>query len=493
MFIRFLILQWKSARRASIWQKNLIINVIIGFFLLLFLLYLLLLGLLIDKIIRELSPGRDPLQVFNGILLYYFLFDILIRFMMQPLPRINIESFLHLPVRKSSILHYMTGRTILDIFNLIPLCILIPVLCTLVIPESGNLQALSWILSCIFLMLGNNFFTTYLKRLLGTKPLIIVTIGSVLGIIVLFDRIDIISLTLLSSAFFRYMMIHPVSLLIGASWMIMGYLFHYYFLKGHLYSDSIQSRKNSEFNAVTTSRYLSSMGITGTLIMLEMKLYWRNKRTRTIIYLLPVFILYGLLVYPDTHNMSNTFFLVLAGIFITGGLMLNYLNYAFGYESNYFDTLLTKPVDFKLYIRTKFQIAAGISTISYIFSIPYVYFGTNILLINTVMYLYNIGIYSYVLIFFATYNKKRFDLTRGASFNYQGISGMNWIAMIPAFIFPLIFIMVFNRIGLNILGLAILGLAGISGLLLNRFLVNGIIKNFYRRKYVMAGGFRERS
>jgi hypothetical protein len=29
--------------------------------------------------------------------------------------------------------------------------------------------------------------------------------------------------------------------------------------------------------------------------------------------------------------------------------------------------------------------------------------------------------------------------------------------------------------------------------LLNRFLVNGIVKNFYRRKYIMAGGFRERS
>ena len=66
MFVTFLSLEWKSAKRTSIWQKNLALNLVIGFFLFLALLYLLLLGIFIGKIIQKLYPGENPVIIFNN-------------------------------------------------------------------------------------------------------------------------------------------------------------------------------------------------------------------------------------------------------------------------------------------------------------------------------------------------------------------------------------------------------------------------------------------
>jgi hypothetical protein len=177
---------------------------------------------------------------------------------------------------------------------------------------------------------------------------------------------------------------------------------------------------------------------------------------------------------------------------MTGGMMLNYANYAFGYESCYFDGLLTKNIDFNQYILVKFYIAVLISTLCFILTIPYVFYGFKILLINAAMYLYNIGVLSFVLLYFATFNKKRIDLSRGGAFNYQGFGAMNWLALIPTFILPLLVYLPFRMSGHPNTGIAFTGFLGIIGLFFTRFLIRQITKSFFRRKYIMAASFREK-
>ena len=140
MFRKFLLLQFKTTTRSPIWQKNLAINIIIGFFLLLIAFYFLMLGLFIEQIMNQMFPHQDHLRLFNGFLLYYFLGDILIRFLGQSLPVLFVESFQHLPIRKGSIIRYMIGRTVFDVFNFLPLFIFIPVTFTIVIPHEGSLS-----------------------------------------------------------------------------------------------------------------------------------------------------------------------------------------------------------------------------------------------------------------------------------------------------------------------------------------------------------------
>jgi hypothetical protein len=492
MFLRFLLLQTKTATRSPIWQKNLALNLVIGFFMFLFTVYLLMLGLFIGQIMNELAPHKDHFQLFNGFLIYYFLGDILIRFLMQSLPALSIESFLHLPIRKGTIIRYMIGRTFFDVFNYLPLFIFIPVTFTIVFPNEGGLHALLWIVTLILLILSNNFLVVYLKRLLGSKPAVVGVLGLALVSLVVLDRMNLISLSVISAKIFGYFTHHPVAVILPVGWMIFTYWLQSHFLLKHLYPDEMQKKKVEEIHERAESRFLKSMGLTGSIISLEFKLYIRNKRTKTILYMAPVFLLYGMLFYPQPVYHNQNGFLLFVGVFMTGGMMLNYANYAFGYESAYFDGLLTKNINFEQYIRVKYYIAVLISTICYILTIPYLYYGYKILLINTAMYLYNIGILSFVLLYFATFNKKRIDLSRGGAFNYQGIGAMNWLAVLPAFILPLLVYLPFKMSGHPNAGIAFTGFLGVLGLFFMRSFIKLITKSFYKRKYIMAASFRER-
>ena len=130
--------------------------------------------------------------------------------------------------------------------------------------------------------------------------------------------------------------------------------------------------------------------------------------------------------------------------------------------------------------------------ICYVLTIPYVFFGTKILIINTVTFLYNIGILSFILLYMATYNKRRMDLSKGAAFNYQGLGASNWLAMLPAFLLPVFIYLPFSFAGVPYTGLIFIGVLGLIGLIFHRYLLKIIYNQFMGRKYIIAEGFREK-
>jgi hypothetical protein len=84
------------------------------------------------------------------------------------------------------------------------------------------------------------------------------------------------------------------------------------------------------------------------------------------------------------------------------------------------------------------------------------------------------------------------DLSKGAAFNYQGIGASNWLVLLPAFLLPIFIYLPFNYFGVPYTGLIVIGLLGIFGLLFNKSILKIITKQFYKRKYIMAEGFRKK-
>jgi len=487
----FLSHQWKEMKRSSIWQKNLALNIVLGFFILLMLFYLLLLGLFIDKILLEVKPDDDPIMVFNGILLYYFGAEFFMRFFMQSLPTLNIETYLHLPVKKSSIVHYVAAKSVFVIGNYLTWLVVFPFAFKVIVPAYDLATAWTWLIGFILLVFTNNFLATYIKRQLVNKPMIVGIFGLLLIGLIMLDVFDIISLSTLSAALFKGLLENPNWIVVPAILVILTYSMNYFLLRSKLYPDEIIHRKKEKMDSLANIRYLKSMGLTGQLISLDLRLIWRHKRTRSIVYMAPLFLGYGFFFYPNPVYKDSVGFLIFVGIFMTGGMMMNYLNYCFSYESNYFDNILTNYRDFEKYLRSKYLFAIAICTICYIITIPYVLFSKEILLINTMTYLYNLGFLSFVLFYFATFVKKRMDLSRGATFNYQGLGATHWLSMLPAFLLPVIIYLPFSWAGFQTAGLIFIGALGLAGLLFHKSMLNIILKQFYKRKYIMAEGFRE--
>ena len=51
--------------------------------------------------------------------------------------------------------------------------------------------------------------------------------------------------------------------------------------------------------------------------------------------------------------------------------------------------------------------------------------------------LFNLGVNSFVLMFSATYNVKRIELTKGAFFNYEGVGANQFVMLLPLLLIPI--------------------------------------------------------
>jgi len=482
--------QIKESTRSNFWQKQLILNIVIGFFILIMLLYLLMLGLFIDKILLEIKPDDDPIDIFNGIILYYFGFELMMRFMMQNLPTVNIESYLHLPIKKSAIINYLNFKSLLAIGNYLPLLVFIPFGIKVIAANYSGFVALVWILSVFFIALTNNFVAIYVKRQMSNKPMVTGTAGLTLIALILLDYFKVISFASISRSVFTGLIENPIGILFPVILLVSSYMLNFYYLKSKLYPEEIAKKTEIASDSSKAFQYLKQYGHTGQLIIKDIKLIWRHKRTRSIVFMAPIFLGYGFFFYPQDIYMEMTGFLIFVGIFMTGGMMLNYLNYAFSYESAHFDFVLTNYKDFDQYLRQKFVFAVVLSTVCYIITIPYLFFDLRILFINTMSWLYNIGVLSYLLLYTATFSTKRMDLSKGAAFNYQGMGAAHWFSMIPFFLLPLLMYWPFSAAGYPIGGFILIGGMGFMGLILYKPLIQMVKKQFIKKKYEMATGFR---
>ncbi len=462
-----------------------------GMLLTIMLAYLVMLGIFIDKLFQQIAPDEDPVHLFNGIILYYFAIEFIIRFVMQSLPVMNIETYLTLPVKKSAIVHYVASKSLFSIGNFLSWLVFIPFAIKIIAPVYGMGMAWAWILGMILLVFSNNFLATYAKRQLAHQPWVTALFGVALFGLFALDRFQVFSLAGLSRSLMGGILKNPLTILIPLIALSLTYLLNYFFLTNRLYPDELNFKKRERADSIGQLHYLKHYGLTGNLISLDIRLMMRNKRTKTILYMSPIFILYGLMLYPDANRQAFSSMLLFIGIFMTGGMMISYVNYCFSFESSYFDTILANYSDYRQYIRAKYILSITMCTICYVLTVPYVFYGYKILLINTATFLYNIGFLSFVMIYLSTYSTKRVDLNRSASFNYQGMGASQWLSMLPGFLLPVLIFWPFKYFKVPYLGYVMIGVIGLAGLVFNKALLGIVTRQFMNRRYDMAKGFRE--
>jgi hypothetical protein len=490
MFKWFLSHQWKELTRSNFWQKSLIINIIIGFFMLIMFSYLVLLGLFIDEILTELYPEGDIFTIFNGGLLYYLGADLFVRFFLYSLPVINVESYLHLPIKKSKILSFILLKSTLNIFNVLPFLVLIPFALKVVKVDYSGTLAISWLVLMLIVILNNSFVLHYLKRRFIDKPVYMGIFALLMATIIVLDKFHVFSLSNYSSSLFNFLAFNPIYIVIPITILALVYGINYSYLRSRMTLEDINAKKLKKVDSLSRVKYLDSFGELGEMILLELKLVWRNKRSRSIIMMSPMFLLYGLLFYPN-EDMSSLGFLIFVGVFMTGGIMFNYGQYMLSWESNYFDGIIASNIDFQKHFRAKYIMIISTVIISYILTIPYVYFGTNVLLINTATFLFNLGFLSMLLMYFSSSSRKRMDMAKSSAFNYQGMGASNWIMILPFFLLPIVIWLPFKFLGLSEWGIGAIGFIGIVSLIFHKSLMKIVIKRFEQKKHLIAEGFRE--
>jgi hypothetical protein len=309
---------WRS-RNAG---KTLAVQIFIGFISIYLLAVSITMGFLLQKALNNFFPGQDIIKIFCGFILYYFLFDMLARFLLQDLPTLTIQPYLIQNIKRRQLIRFLNVRSMFNIINFLPLLLFIPFTITAIAPKYGGLIAFTFIISILSLTLFNHFIILYVKRKSIINSWWFVIFFAAIGSFAAADYFHFFSLRNFSAFVFTKMLTVPLICLLPIAMAIFAFINNYQFLLKNLYLEDIVAKNRKKQSAEYA--FLNKFGTVGELIGLDIKLIIRNKRPRSIAMMSLLLLFYGFFFYkPQFIQQGNWYILLFGAVFITGLFILN--------------------------------------------------------------------------------------------------------------------------------------------------------------------------
>lgn len=490
MIKKFLGLEWKSFFRSASLGKGLAIKILMVFLALYFVVIFFGLGLVLYPGLKKMFPEQDPLHLVNNFLFYWIIGDLVFRFFFQKLPVIVVKPLLILPVKRRKIVNYVLGKSITSFFNFLPLFAIIPFGITLMVEGYPIVSVLVWMLSLMLVALIVNFLNFIIESFSEDIELSFLPIISIVGGLFALNYFEIISFSQIFSNLFSaiyndpYLIVIPFLILIGL------YVVNFKLLRKKLFLDSGLKEKVKEIQTSNLD-WAKNFGAIAPFMQLDLKLIWRNKRTKSSVGMLLLGLSYGLFFYPQSTYQDMPWLFVFIGIFSTGIFLINFGQFIPAWDSGYYKLLMSQNIKYEQYLQSKFTLMALSVVALFVLGIPYVYFGWKILLAHFVAAIYNIGVNAHIILYGGSFNRKKIDLSQKAAFNYQGTGAVQWLIGIPLLIIPMgIFALLYFLVGFEI-GCLVLAILGILGIVFHQKLMKGITAKYVQSKYKMIDAFNQ--
>ncbi len=481
-------LEWKQFIRSSYWQKSVALNIFLVFIALYFILVFFGLGISLYPLLKEKFPDKDPFNMVNEFLFYWFLADLLMRFFFQKLPVMSVKPLLLLPVKKGKIVHYVLGKSVISFFNFLPLFTVIPFGVFLISEDYDLVRVLNWMFLLVIATQIINFLNFIIESKSSGTDLAMLPILIIIGSLYFLNHFKILTLDVYLFHAVNWMISSSFYLAIPFLLLLLLYFINFRMLLSQLYLDqSLQSKATvvSSSDLSWTNRF----GASAPFLQLDLRMLWRNKRPRSSVFIVLIGLFYGLIFYPNPLYQSMQGMYVFVGIFVTGIFLINFGQFIPAWDSGYYKLLMSQNIPYKDYLQSKYLLMASSAFLMFVLSIPYVYFGWQVLLIHFAAMVYNVGINTHVLLYAGSYNRKKIDLTQRAAFNYQGTGAVQWLVGIPLMVLPVgIFYLLYKLLNFESGISSLIGL-GILGFLFHEKLMKFITKKYIDSKYKMINAF----
>lgn len=487
----------KESLRSSIWHRSLLINVFLWLSLIYLAVNFLLLGYFLDKLLIAIPfEGVDyntygesfVLRRLNRLLLYFLFIDLLLRYFMQKLPALTIQPYLHLPISRSSLVHFLLVRSLFSPFNGFHLLIFVPFM----VKVFSNLDfapALGWSVGIVGVIFTMNYFVLFLKRTSEINMKVYASLIAVVVLLVAIEWLGVVDVMGVSEKAFNLLFLYPLSAVVPLVLAGLAYFINVRFLRSNMYLNVIAPSVRSEVSYVGAG-ILSRFGLIGRLTELEFKFIWRNKRPKSVLLITLLFLAYGLLIFPQEEYAGNYLMYIMFSVIITGMFMMNYGQYLLGWEGSHFDHVLSRNVSFSDYYLSKFLLFAIVSTAAMLLSVPYAYFGLEILLVLFCVFLFNMGVNVHIVMFFGSINPKKIDLSQGTVFNWQGVGASQFLMVIPVLIMPIGIYGLGMLIWNEQIAVILLGAIGLIGLAGTKIWINLLSTWLKKQRHSIAQDFR---
>jgi hypothetical protein len=490
MIKHFLTLEWKEFTRASYFQKGLAIKILLFLAVLYFGGMAIFIGGLMFFILRKLMPGMDPIVTVNNFLIYWFLLNLIIRFFMQQLPVMNVKPLMTVPIKRNIIIHFLLGKTALSFFNFLSLFIFLPFSFVMWAEGYPALNVLPWFLSVMCLTMVIN----YINFLINKNNTVFYVIATVLALSIGLEYFAIFKVSAPIGIAFNALYNHPYLALIPLVLMIGLYKINFDFIKKGFYLDDAVSKKVKEVKTKDLS-WMNRFGSIAPFLKNDVKLIWRNARPKQVMMVSFMFLFYGLVFYTQDVYREMPAILAFASMFVTGGFLMTFGQLVPSWDSEYYKLLMSQNIPYRQYLESKWYLMVVAVSISFVLSVPYIYFGWRIFAMIAAGALFNIGLNSFITLFGGALNRVPIELNvKAKAFgNTNGFNPTQLLIALPKFIMPmLLFYIPYKLINFDA-GLIILALSGVLGIVFKSFFINKIEGIYQRGKYKTIAAFAEQN
>lgn len=475
--------------RSPSFGKDIAIQILLAFIAATIIGCFVILGSALEELVVNKFQESDAVAFLNGLLVYYFIGEFIVRYFIQSLPSLDVQPFLHLPVKRSKIANFFLGISLVQVVNVFVFLLFSDFAFSVVAPGYGTKQAWMWLLSLWFISLIVHYLVILMKLTSNKAEWKLFFVIVISSLIAFADYFAWIKLSIVAEKFFHTILREDLA--IGALFltvMILHYSAYQIILK-RLCREERKLSENQFFHLGEIS-FLRSFGQTGAWIEIELKLIFRNKRTREVFFMSTMFLFQELILCYVMKDRDYGVFLFLA-IACTGLFMGNYGQYTFSWQGDHFDFTLTQPTSLRSYIESKFWLLASMTGLWFIFSIPLVYFGWEILFFNLAGALYNIGVNTFIVMNMAMLYTTKLSLRGGGALNSEGAGAAQWLIGIPFLFGPIMIYAPFSIMGYKELGVVTVGLIGLIGIILQKKIIDLTYKRFLDRRYKIASSFRK--
>lgn len=489
MFKHFITLQWKSFWRSASLTSGLFMKLFMGFWAIWIIIMMTSGGVGFYYFIKE-NLNLDPLDTINKFLVYWFVFDLLLRYALQKMPVINIKPLLLLPFKKNKIVHFAFGKTIFSFFNIIHTFFFIPFSIVLIKNGHPAINVLLWNIGLIALIYGNNF----LNIILNKKDNLIFIIGGVLAIFGVLQYFGYFDVTIYTAPFFTalyqipFLSIAPIIILISL-WIVSFRSF-----TKDLYLDEGLASKASNIETENLD-WLNRFGKTATFLKNDIKLIKRNKRARSTVIVSFLFLFYGLLFFTGAvEAYDGPVWRIFAAIFVTGGFLLSFGQFVPSWDSSYYPLLMSQNIRYKEYLSSKWWLMVIATLISTVLASGYLYYGWEVYLAIVVAAIYNIGVNSHIVLWAGAYVKTPIDLTsnKNAFGDKQAFNIKTMMLALPKMALPMVLYAIGYYTYNPYLGYALVAIAGIAGFAFKDAVFSKIERIYKAEKYKTLFAYKQK-
>jgi hypothetical protein len=486
MIKKFIYLEWKAFTRSASFGANLAMKILLGFLMIYFSLLFIGAGVGAFYLLKEMN--LEPLLTINQFLIYYFLFDLVIRLLMQAIPVLNIKPLLVLPFKKPTIVHFSLGKTALSFFNWAHALFFVPFSIVLALEGYDIIGIMMWLLAIFSLIYINNFLNIILSNI-DKLFVVFVALAIGLGAAQYYKLFDI---TIYTTPFFQGLYIQKGLFLIPALVLIGLYQFTFKYFKNNLFLDAGLSKKE-DIAATENLVWLNQFGTLGTFLKNDIKLIRRNKRSKTTLIMSFFFLFYGLIFFGNTHQPAVMY--IFAGIFVSGGFLFVFGQFVPSWDSSYYQLMMTQNIPYRGYITSKWWLVVIATFISTILASFYLFYGWEVYLTIVVGAIYNIGVNSHLVLLGGAFTKTPIDLSNasGAFGDKKAFNISAMLLTLPKLLLPLGLYGLGLYLGDKTLGLLLVAIAGVLGFVFRNTVFSIIEKRYKIEKYSTISAYKQKN